>query len=111
MNSLENDKRTRMRLKQEFVVGIKTDEGTRIAYLIDVSRDGVKVGTPVSSFHLEMPVEIVIDNRGERLLFKGRVERNDGTHYIDRIHSTANAIFIKIDDDRFPNFVNDHYYI
>jgi len=92
-------------------VGIKTDADTKIAYLIDVSRDGVKVGTLASSFRVEMPVEVAIDNKGERLLFKGHVIRNDGTHYIDRIHSTANAIFIKIDDERFSNFVNDHYYI
>jgi len=111
MNSLANDKRTGLRLKQECVVGVKTDAETRVAYLINVSRGGVKVGIPARSFHAETPVELVIEKRGEWLLFKGRVVRDDGTHYIDRIRCTANAVFIKIDDVRFSSFVNDHFYI
>ena len=111
MISLENDKRAGLRLKQERVVGVTSDAGSRIAYMIDVSRGGVKIGTPARSLHPGATVELVMEKGGERFPFKGRVVRDDGAHYIDRIRCTANAVFIKIEDIRYATFVSDHYFI
>ena len=111
MSSLTKEKRLGLRVKDEGVVGIKTNTVTQIAYLIDISRTGVKVGTSEYSIGQEQLVEILIDKRGERLSFTGRVVREDGKHYIARIRRTTNTIFIQIDDERFSGFVNDHYYI
>ena len=111
MSSYKNDKRIRRRMKQEFVVGVRTERGLSAVYTIDVSRDGVKVGSPMQMFPLGGQVEVVIEKRGEKYPFSGRVVREDGNHYIDRISRSVNAYFISIDDERYSNFVIDNYFV
>jgi hypothetical protein len=111
MSAHDNDKRTRQRLKQEFMVGVKTEKGMNVAYTIDVSRGGVKVGSPTLLLYLGGQVELVIDKRGEKFPFSGRVERDCGNYYIDRINRSVNAFFISIDDTQFSEFIVDNYYV
>lgn len=111
MSSYENDKRIRRRMKQQFVVGVRTKRGLNVAYTIDVSRGGAKVGSPLLLLPLGEQVELVIDKQGEKYPFSGRVEREDGNYYINRIHSSVNAFFIRIDDARFSNFVMDNCFV
>ncbi len=111
MSSYGNDKRIRRRMKQEFVVGVRTKQGLNVAYTIDVSRGGVKVGSPLLLLPLGGHVELVIDKRGEKHPFLGRVEREDGNYYIDRISRSVNTFFIRVDDLRFSTFVVDNYFV
>ena len=109
MSSYKDDKRIRPRIKQELEVGVRTESGSYVAYTIDVSRGGVKVGSPL--LPLGGQVELVIDERGGKYPFPGRVIREDGTHYIDRIRRRVNTFFIRIDDSRFSNFLIDNYFV
>jgi len=105
------DARTGLRIKQELVVGLKTNSGLNMAYTIDVSRGGVKLGRPQLVLPVGEPVELVIEKRGEKIPFAGHVARSDGNYYINRISRNANSYFIKIDDSRYSNFVMDNYFI
>jgi hypothetical protein len=98
-------------MKQEFMVGVRTETGLKVAYTIDISRGGVKVGSPLLLLPLGGQVELVIDKRGEKIPFSGRVVREDGHHYIDRISRSGNAFFISIDDARYSKFASDNYFI
>jgi len=111
MSSRDNDKRIERRIKQQFVVGVRTMRGLSIAYTIDVSRCGVKIGSPQLLFPPGEPVELIIDKLGEKHPFSGRVIREDGEYYINRLRRSVNAFFIRIDDGRFPNFMIDNCFI
>ena len=111
MSSYENDKRIRRRVKQQFVVGVRTVRGLNVAYTIDVSSGGVKVGSPLLLLPLGERVELVIDKQGEKYPFSGRVVREDGNYYINRIRRSVNAFFIRIEDERFSKFVIDNCFI
>jgi len=111
MSTYKNDKRIGRRMKQEFMVGVRSERGLNMAYTIDVSRGGVKVGSPLLLLPLGGQVEIVIDKRGVKYPFSGRVVREDGSYYIDRISRSVNAFFISIDDVRYPKFAIDNYYV
>jgi PilZ domain len=111
MSSYENDKRIRRRIKQQFVVGVRTMRGLNVAYTIDISRGGVKVGSPLVLFPLGEQVELLIDKQGEKYPFSGRVVREDGNYYINRIKRSVNTFFIRIDDERFSKFVIDNCFI
>jgi len=50
-------------------------------------------------------VELVIEKDGGKVVFHGRVERDDGAHHVNRIGREANALFIKMLDEKFPDFV------
>jgi hypothetical protein len=110
MISYENDKRIRRRIKQQLVVGVRTMTGLNVAYTIDVSRGGVKVGSPLL-LPLGEQVELVIDKQGEKFPFQGQVAREDGSYYINRIKRSVNSFFIRIDDERFSNFMIDNCFI
>ncbi len=111
MSSYANDKRIGRRMNQEIVVGVKTNKGVNVAYTIDVSRGGVKVASPVLMLPVGERVELIIEKRGEKYPFPGRVAREDRNYYITRISRSANAFFIKIDDARFLDFVSDNYFL
>jgi len=93
------------------MVGIKTTVGLQLAYTIDVSRDGVKIGSPVLQLPLGGQVDVVIDRRGEKYPFSGRVVRDDGNYYIDRIRRSVTAFFVRIDDQRFTEFAVNNYFV
>lgn len=111
MSSYESDKRINRRMKQEFVVGVRTNKGSSVAYTIDVSRGGVKVGSPQLLLPLGGQVEIVVEKRGERYPFSGQVVREDGNYYINRIGRSVSSFFIRIDDAQYANFASDNYYV
>jgi hypothetical protein len=111
MSAYANDKRNDQRRKEEFVVGVKTRAELNIAYTIDISRSGIKVGSPLRHLPVGEPVELVMDKRGEKHPFAGRVVRDDGASYINRIGRSANAVFIRIDDEQFSDFVIDNYFV
>jgi len=106
-----NDKRKGWRAKQEFVVGVRANTNLKIAYTIDISRGGVKIGSPQPLFPVGSPVDLVIEKRGEKYPFTGRVVRDDGNYYIDRLGRSAKALFIRIEDALFSNFVRDNYFV
>jgi hypothetical protein len=106
------EKRYKRRMKQELVVGVRTKMGlVHAAYTIDLSRSGVKIGSPLLMLSPGDRVELIIDTQGRKYPFSGQVERTDGHYYINRIHRSVNAFFIKIDDERFSTFAIDHYYV
>ena len=111
MSSCASDKRINRRMKQEFVVGVRTKRGSSVAYTIDVSRRGVKVGSPQLFLPLGGQVELVIEKRGEKYPFSGQVVREDGNYYINSIGSSVNTFFIRIDDVQYANFAIDNYYV
>jgi len=109
MSPYKDDKRIKPRIKQELSVGVRTARGLNVAYTIDVSRGGVKVGSPL--LPLGEQVELVIDKEGGKYPFSGRVVREDGNYYIDRISRSVNTYVIRIDDLRFSNFLIDNYFV
>ncbi len=111
MSSYESDKRISRRMKQEFVVGVRTERGSSVAYTIDLSRAGVKVGSPQLALPLGGQVELVVEKRGERYPFSGQVAREDGKQYINRIGRSVNAVFIRIDDVQYANFAIENYFV
>jgi hypothetical protein len=111
MSLYGNDKRAKNRIKLEFVVGGRTESVMNMAYTIDVSNGGVKIGSPLLQLSLGGKVELVIDKRGEKYPFSGRVARGDGSHYFHRINRSGNAFFISIDDARYQEFITDNYFV
>jgi hypothetical protein len=111
MNTKTTGTRSGVRIRQEGIVGVKTSAGMSMAYTIDLSRGGVKLGRPQLSMPVGETVELVLEKRGEKFPFSGHVARNDGNHFIDRIHQSGNAYFVKIEDARYANFVNENYFI
>ncbi len=111
MSPYESDKRVNRRMKLEFVVGVRTRSGSSIAYTIDVSRGGVKLGSPQLPLPLGGQVELVLEKQGERYPFSGQVARQDGSYYINRIGRSVDACFIRIDDAEYANFAFNNYYV
>ncbi|HYA88011.1 MAG TPA: PilZ domain-containing protein [Nitrospirota bacterium] len=83
MSSYENVKRMRRRVKEQLVVGIRTERGLNIAYTIDVSRNGLMVGSPLPLFPRGGEVELVIDRQGENI--RSQVESYEKTGIITSI--------------------------
>ncbi len=96
---------------QEFAVGVRTERGLNVVYAIDISRIGVKVGSPLLLLPLGGQVVIEIDKRGEKYPFSGRVLREDGNYYINRINRSVNTYFISIDDEQYVKFAIDNYFV
>jgi hypothetical protein len=93
------------------VVGVRTQTDTKLAYLIDVSSSGVKVGSPLLRLPVGGAVELLVEKGGERVPFTGKVERDDGAQYIDRLKREGNAFFIRIADNRFTDFASDNFFV
>jgi hypothetical protein len=106
-----NNKRSSGRTKREIMVGLKTTTETKQVYTIDLSHGGVRVGGARLQLPLGALVELVLDKGGEKIPFSGRIAREDGIYYINRIGRDANAFFIKITDARFPEFMKAQYQV
>ena len=107
----ENNKRNNGRTKREMMVGVKTGTEMKQVYTIDLSHVGVKVGAANLQLPLGAQVELVLEKGGEKIPFSGRIARQDGLCYINRIGRDANAFFIKIFDNRFPEFLRINYQV
>lgn len=106
-----DNKRSSGRTKREFSAGVKTSTETKQVYTIDFSHGGVKVGAAMLQLPLGAQVELVLEKGVEKIPFNGRIAREDGICYINRIGRDANAFFIKITDIRFPEFIRANYQI
>lgn len=107
-----NNKRSNGRSKREIVVGLKTGtDDMKQVYTIDLSYGGVKVGGAKLQLPLGAPVELVMEKKGEKIPFVGRITREDGIYYINRIGRDANAFFIRVTDERFPEFMKSNYQV
>ena len=93
------------------VVGIRAKGSMNLAYSIDFSCDGVKVGSPELHLPVGENVELVVDRSGTKTAFPGKVERSDGMQFIDRLMKSGNAFFVQIDDAEFSRFVSDTFYL
>ena len=114
MSTSSNDKRSGIRIKKEVVVGVRsprTSERANLAYTIDLSRGGMKIGSPVLYLSVGEQVELLVDKSGGKALFSGTVARKEGTHYIDRISRSGNAFFVRIEDVEYHKFVRDNFFI
>lgn len=111
MSSNAPDKRSGKRLKREIIVGIKMQAETKMAYTIDLSRGGVKLGSPSLTLRLGEAVDLVVKKEGENIPFPGTVARQDGICHLNRIGRSAMAFFIRIADSRFSEFITENYYI
>ena len=98
-------------MKREFVMGVRNERGLNAVYTVDVSYGGVKVGSPLLLLPLGGQVDIVFDKRGEKFAFPGRVVREGGYYYIDRISRSVKTYFISIDDEHYSKFVIENYFI
>jgi hypothetical protein len=99
------EKRTKGRVKREYLLDIKIGNESKKVYSIDLSEGGVKVGGAMLMLKPGEQVEISVDKDGKKFTFRGQVARNDGSQRINRIGREANAFFIRILDERFPEFV------
>ncbi len=111
MNLTGNDKRSGIRLNKEIAVGVRTNKTMSLAYMIDLSRDGMKIGSPILSLLVGEPVVLMVEKSGTKALFSGKVMREDGVHYINRINRSGNAFYIRIEDANFPRFVADNFFV
>lgn len=105
MTTYGKEKRKQGRLKREYAVDIKIGQETKKIYSIDLSAGGVKVGGAMLALKPGEQVELTVEKEGEKFTFRGLVERSDGNQRINRIGRDANAFFIRILDERFPEFV------
>ena len=87
------------------MVDIKVGNEVKKIYSIDLSMGGVKVGGKMLMLKPGEQVDLTLDKGGEKVTFRGQVERNDGCQRINRIGGDANAFFVRILDERFPEFV------
>lgn len=99
------EKRKQGRVKREYMIDIRIGNEFKKIYSIDLSAGGVKVGGALLMMKPGEQVELSVDKDGERLTFRGQVERNDGSQRINRIGREANIYFIRILDERFIEFV------
>jgi hypothetical protein len=99
------EKRTQGRVKREYILDIKIGNDTKKIYSIDLSEGGIKVGGAMLMLKPGEQVELTVEKDGEKYSFRGQVARNDGSQRINRIGRDANAFFIRILDERFPEFV------
>lgn len=109
-----NEKRSGIRIKKEVLVGVKaigTSGVANLAYTINLSRGGMKIGSPVLYLSVGEQVELAVDRSGEKVSFSGTVARKEGIHYIDRIHRSGNVFFVRIEDEAFHKFVGDNFFI
>ena len=111
MFSNSTNKRSGKRLKRELIVGIKMQAETKMAYTIDLSRGGVKIGSPLLTLNLGDVVELIIKKGGENFPFTGLVARQDDIYYLNRIGRGVITFFIRIADTRFSEFIMDNYYV
>lgn len=105
------NKRRKGRAKREIVVEIKARSETKQVYTIDLSQGGVKVGGTVLQLQVGEPVEVIVKNGGDKLSFPGQVAREDGIYFLNRISRNVSTFFIRITDERFPEFVNNNYHV
>ena len=101
----QKERRRQLREKRELKVDIKTSTQTRQVFSIDLSAGGIKVGGAMLKLIPGEQVEIAIEKGGEKVTFRGRVERDDGSQRINRIGRDGNAFFIRILDERLAEFV------
>lgn len=87
------------------MVDIKVGNENKKIYLIDFSEGGVKVGGAMLILKPGEQVGFSVEKDGVKYTFCGQVERNDGSRRINRIGCDANVFFIRILDERFPEFV------
>lgn len=99
------EKRTQGRVKREYLVDIKIGNDVKKIYSIDLSEGGVKIGGAMLMLKPGEQVELSMEKDGEKLTFRGQVDRDDGSQRINRIGRDANAYFVRILDERFPEFV------
>ncbi len=100
-----NEKRTQGRVKREYLVDIRIGNEIKRIYSIDLSDGGIKVGGAMLMLKSGEQVELSLEKDGEKFTFRGQVARNDGSQRINRIGREANAFFVRILDERFPEFV------
>ena len=105
------DKRSSGRAKRELSLEIKTTAGAKLAYTIDFSHGGVKVGGVQLSLPVGEQVEITIQTLGQQFSFSGQVIREDGLHYLNRIGRDVSTFVIRITDERFTEFVKSNYHV
>lgn len=106
-----NNRRSQGRAKRELNVVIRSPKETKTVYTVDFSRGGVKVGAAMLRLSLGEPVEFVMDSKGSKVSFLGRVTRDDGLERINRIGRDANTFFIRIGDTKFAEFVHGNFSI
>ena len=99
------ERRRQPREKKEFKVDIKTGKQTILAYSIDFSVGGIKVGGAGLKLVPGEQVELSIEKDGAKFTFPGRVQRDDGIQRINRIGRDGNAFFVRIVDERLAEFV------
>jgi hypothetical protein len=104
-----SNKRSHGRAKREFTVQIKVANVVKQVYTIDFSTDGVKVGGPTLRLVLGERIELVIDQGGSKFTFPGQVTRQDGLERINRIGREGNVFYIKIEDEKFVEFVKANF--
>jgi hypothetical protein len=105
MSTYGQEKRKQGRVKREYLVDIKVGDEIKKIYSIDLSAGGVKVGGAMLTLKPGEQVEISVERGGVKFDFRGQVVRDDGSQRINRIDCDANAFFIRILDERFPEFV------
>jgi hypothetical protein len=104
----------RIRLEQEFPVGVRTGGPTgvsKLAYAIELSRGGMKIVSPVLYLSLGEQVELLVDRAEQKMVFTGRVSRKEGSSYLNRIRQNGYAYFIHIEDLGFAGFISHYYFI
>ncbi len=116
MTKNSNDKRSglRIRLEKEFPVGVRIGGPaglSKLAYTIDLSLGGIKIGSPMLYLPIGDQVEVLVDRPEGKMVFPGRVSREEGTHYIDRIRQNGYVYFIRIEDVGFAQFMSYYYFI
>ncbi|HLE41578.1 MAG TPA: PilZ domain-containing protein [Nitrospirota bacterium] len=102
-------KRNTTRFKRELRIDLKAGGQAVQIYSIDYSVVGIKVAGIMLDLTPGEQVELVIEKDGGKVVFHGRVERDDGAHHVNRIGREANAFFIKILDEGFPDFVKEMF--
>jgi len=87
------------------MVDVKIGNESKKIYSIDLSEGGIKVGGAMLMLKSGDQVDLSLEKDGGKFTFRGQVERNDGNQRINRIGCDANVFFIRILDERFPEFV------
>jgi hypothetical protein len=105
MSTYGAEKRRQGRVKREYMVEIKVGDEIKKIYSIDLSAGGVKVGGRMLTLKPGEQVDISVDRGGVKFTFRGQVVRHDGNQRINRIGCDADVFFIRILDERFPEFV------
>jgi hypothetical protein len=104
-----SNKRSHGRAKREFTVQIKVANVVKQVFTIDFSTEGIKVGGPTLRLILGEQIELIIDQSGNKFSFPGRVTRQDGLERINRIGREGNVYYIRINDEKFIEFVKANF--